>query len=352
MVAGAFISFPAIQIEGEEYPGLGYNVLSLSVTETIEGLFNSEVSFHNHGDRPNGEIDYLFFERDVLDFGKKIDILLGNPPNPIFTGRITALEANFSVDDSPTMTVLAEDDLQALRMKRRSRLFEDFADADIIAQIAGEHGLTTDMDISSVVHRSVAQVNLSDLAFIRQRARANGAELWLDDGTLYVRSRPDRNQDAPFNLDYGANLLSFSVMADLAHQVSEVVVSGWDVSAKEMIAEHGDSTAISAELNGLESGTSILEQHFDTRVETVVHTTPLTVDEARDYAKALYQERARKFVCGSGMARGHSELRVGRKVNVRDVGIFSGEYIVTQAIHTYDNEHGYRTEFNIERVGM
>ena len=76
--------------------------------------------------------------------------------------------------------MLAEDRFQDLRMVRRSRTFEDVSDRDVIEQIAGEHGLTTDVDLDGPTYRVLAQVNQSDLAFLRERARAVDAELWLD----------------------------------------------------------------------------------------------------------------------------------------------------------------------------
>ena len=55
--------------------------------------------------------------------------------------------------------------------------------------------------------------------------------------------RTDRNGDA-IALQYGVNLLAFTARADLAHQVTEIGVSGWDVAAKDAIDEVGDESAI------------------------------------------------------------------------------------------------------------
>src|SRR5205814_698377 len=163
-------------------------------------------------------------------------------------------------------------------------------------------------------YKVLAQVNQSDLAFIRERARSINAELWVEDKKLFAKKRTDRALTA-IDLAYGINLISFSVRADLADQCSEVGVAGWDVAAKDAIEETGEENAISAELNGDKSGSSILQQAFAARKERIVHTTPLTSEEARTIAQARYRERARRFVTGAGIADGDARIRVGIVLN-------------------------------------
>ena len=71
-----------------------------------------------------------------------------------------------------------------LRMTRRSRHFEQMSDADVIRQIAQDHGLSAEVDVPGSAHTVLAQVNQSDLAFLRERARAAGVELWVEDTRL------------------------------------------------------------------------------------------------------------------------------------------------------------------------
>ena len=47
----------------------------------------------------------------------------GNDSRSIFAGRVTALEAEYPMGGGAELVVLAEDRLQELRMKRRTRTF-------------------------------------------------------------------------------------------------------------------------------------------------------------------------------------------------------------------------------------
>ena len=65
--------------------------------------------------------------------------------------RALALCADYPDGGPPTITVLAEDRLQDLRMTRRSRSFEKATLADVARRIAGEHGLEPRIDFSAAV---------------------------------------------------------------------------------------------------------------------------------------------------------------------------------------------------------
>ena len=90
------------------------------------------------------------------------------------------------------MVVLAEDPLMRLRMTRRMRTYTEVTDADIARQIAGEHGLDADVSLDGPRYDVVQQLNQSDLAFLRERARLLQAELWCSGRTLHFRDRSAR----------------------------------------------------------------------------------------------------------------------------------------------------------------
>ena len=119
----------------------------------------------------------------------------------LFVGKITALEARYPEGNSPSLVVLAEDRFQDLRMTRRTRTFADvYRLATVFSQIAGDHGLTPDVGVTGPTYKVLAQVNQSDLAFMRERARALDAELWVTDSTLSVQPRSSRG-GSPVTLD-------------------------------------------------------------------------------------------------------------------------------------------------------
>lgn len=350
----AYVVLPRLLIGGQYDDELSRNVEALLVEETAAGLQRAEVVLANWGNTGRGP-DFLYFQRDIVDFGMDIEVQLGAPPaKTLFQGRITALEADFAPDRRPALTVLAEDSLQELRMTRRTRSFMDLSDEEIIRRIAQEHSLQADVALPGPQHKAVAQVNQSDLAFVRERARAVGGEVWVKSGKLSAKKRQERAGGESIDLQYGVNLSAFTVRADLAHQCAELRLTGWDVAGKTAINAAGGPPAISSELNGGTSGAAILEETLFGRKEQIVHMAPLTADEGRALAEALFAERARRFVTGTGLLdSGDPRIAVGAVVNVTDVGpMFGGKYVVVRARHTFDAGNGYRTEFDVERAGI
>ena len=347
-------SHPTITIDGREQRELSEQLLlSLLIEETTLGLFRCELRFSNWGAQESG-VDFYLFDRQIVDFGKEIEVVLGPPGGTrrVFKGRISGLEAQFPKDRPPELTVLAEDRFQDLRMERRTRTFEDSSDSDAMNQIISQQGLTADIDVDGPTHRVLTQVNQSDLAFLRERAAAVDAELWIEDRTLHVQAR-SRRDAGTLTLTYGAELVEFTVLADLAHQRSKVKVSGWNVDGKDAIDVEAGESAVSGELESLRSGGSVLDQALAERTERVGLATPLSQPEAQALADAGYRRRARRFLTGAGVADGNPAIQVGGALDIRGIGpLFEGKYYVTLVRHTHDAINGYRTTFQVERPGI
>jgi phage protein D len=262
------------------------------------------------------------------------------------------MEGRFPHLRPPEILIKAEDRLQDLRMTRRTRTFENISDSDLFQQIASQQGLQADIDVSGPTYKVLAQVNQSDLAFLRERARAVDAEVWVDDTTLSVQSRAKRNAN-DMTLTYGQGLFEFSAMADLANQATGFSVTGWDVSAKQPLGYTATSSALAGEVNGDLSGSAALQQAIGQRTQQVVHALPYTSQEAQAQAEARYRRWARRFVTGSGIADGDGRIQVGTSLTLQGLGtLFNGKFYVTAVRHLFDPENGYRTWFAVERPGI
>lgn len=342
-------SRPTIVVDNELNGPLGGGLLTLMIVENTNGLYRCEAKFGNWGEK-NSTTDFLYFDRSVLDFGKDFEIKLGN--DSIFKGKIMGLEGNFPEGQSPEISVLAEDRFQDLRMTRRTRTFTDVSDADVIKQIATDHGLTPEVDVSGPTYKVLAQVNQSDLAFIRDRARSIDAEVWMSDKTLHAKAHTDRNGDK-LQMTYGNQLREFNVLADLAMQRTSVAVNGWNISNKAAMQFEATDSAISSELNGDTSGVSILQSALGERKEALAHTIPLNDQEAQHEAEAFFRMSARRFVVGHGIAETNKSLRAGSQLDLQGLGpLFNGKYYVAEVKHIFDSTKGLRSEFRSERVGI
>jgi uncharacterized protein len=340
-------SRPTIRIAGRDDTGVTQGLVYMRIEDHTDGLAHCELQVGNWGLK-GSETGFLYFDRRTLDFGKQLQVDVGR--RTLFDGRITGLEAGFPESAPPVLTVLAEDRLQDLRLTRRTRTFVDMTDAAIFSQLATDHGLTPSIDADGPSHPVVTQVSESDLAFLRRRARLLGVELWATGSTLHIAPRGSRATGTPLTLGYARELREFTVLADLADQRSSVTVRGWDVSAKQEIAETADDGDLGSEAAGGDNGAAVLKAALAEHKEIVASDLPLTAAEASKVAKARLLEFARRFVSGRGVADIAPGIAVGTKVKIGGVGpLFEGEYYVTETTHVFDAAFGLRTEFSVER---
>jgi hypothetical protein len=340
---------PSVSLNGQANTDVTEGVLAMRIEEDVAGMYRCELTLGNWGPVSQG-VDFLYFDRQTIDFGMALEVRLGT--SPLFSGAVSALEGEFPEGSPPVIHVLAEDGLQQFRMTRRTRTFADVTDQSVFSQVAGEHGLQTDVQASGPTHRVLTQLAQSDLAFLRERARAIDAELWIADKTLKVRSRASRNT-ATASLGYGREVRSIQVCADLAGQRTDVTVSGWDVGAKAAISETADDGVLASELGSDASGASILASAFSSRHETVAHAVPLSRDEASARSQALFRQAARRFIRGHCVAETTPDLIVGAHLTLDGLGdLFTGQYYLSHAVHRYDRKRGLLSELTVERPGL
>ncbi len=344
---------PVFKVDGQAAHELGRDVLHLEVEETTEGLRTCVLRLVDEGPRKGRrEEGSLYLDGSIVDLGKALEVSIGprDDERTVFKGLVSGIEGDFREGAPAEAVVFAEDELMKLRMTRRSRAYRDRTDAQLAADLARANGLAADCDAPGPTYDVVQQWNQSDLAFLRDRARLVQAELWVLDGTLHFKARGSRG-GTRLTLVQGNGLIHAVVRADLAHQRTEVRVSGYDAQARDAIDERAGADAVQPEAQGGRSGPEVLEQAFGPRADQRVRDVPLTGDEARQWAKAEMLRRARGFLRMSGVADGQPDLAVGSVLDVQRIGgAFSGDgWYVTRVCHRYDQQDAHRTHFEAER---
>lgn len=357
MTSALFIaSTPVFNVDGEDVGELARDLVFLQCEESIDGLKNLQARFVAIGPQESSaEQALLYMDGRILDFGKPLKVSIGplQGQRTIFEGFISALEVNFEEGEEPEICLYAEDKLMDLRMTRRMKTYEDMSDADIASAIAEQHSLRPDVDVDGPTYDRIQQLNMSDLAFLRERARLLQADVWTDGETLFFKTRDKRNGLAT-TLVRGNDIITVSACADLAHQRTTVRVSGYNANDREVIDEEAGEDVVQGEITAGRSGPAILQSAFGERVSHRVREVPLQSSEAADWARAEMLRRARQFVQVSGVTSGHPDLTVGSQITLERMGsVFDGDgYYTTHVQHTYDLQSGHRTQFKAEKAAV
>jgi uncharacterized protein involved in type VI secretion and phage assembly len=274
---------------------------------------------------------------------------------PLIIGEVVTVECDYD-DTGRQVVVRGYSAAHRLHRGRRTRVFHDATDSDIVKQVAGEAGLDLGwIETTKQVHEHVTQANLTDWEFLMSRARPLGLDLTISDGALEFGPRTTADEAPPESwvidpatktshvLVFGVDLRSFHGRISAADQVGAVEVRGWTPDAKEPVFASVKAGSASATLKAADPGR--LARIFDdpTVVDVV---SPVSSDsEAEMVATAIAERIGGAFAEAEGTALGDNVMRAG--VAVRIVGVsddFNGAYVLTHVRHVLDDQ-GYRTHF-------
>jgi phage protein D len=342
-------STPAItvRINGNDLPpAVRGEITRVVVEENLDsaGTFALELS--------NWDMDQQrvkWSDDDRFQPGGVVEIKLGyvESVTTVMVGEITGLELSFPAGARSLLTVRGYDRLHRFRRGRRTRSYLQVKDSDVARQIAGDLGLTPEVEDSGEIHPYLLQANQTDIDFLLARARTIGYELLVEDRTLRFRKlKHDRGQVVSLNFQHG--LQTFYGYLSTADQATKVTVRGWDPQAKQAIVGQAQAGDVIGTMQGSQVGPAAVESSFGTQTRMVVDQPIATQNEADLLAKALLNDLALNYITGEGTAIGDPAIRAGAVIKLDGLGQrFSGLYYVTQAVHLYETQ--FVTQFRVRR---
>lgn len=271
----------------------------------------------------------------------------GRGDHTLFIGLITNLEPTFKPGTLVELSVRAYDRSIKLHRGVRTRTYANMTDSEIASQIAREAGLQAEVESTSTSHEHVFQDAISDIVFLRERARSIGYVVYVRDQTLHFQpaaAAPDRT----VALEFGRELRSFRPILALSEQVSEVEVRGWDVAAKREIVGRASSSEAEPEIGLQQAGRDLARSALGEARRVLPLQGVSSQAEADARAQTALDEQVAAFVSAEGQAEGTPELTAGVVVELSALGNrFDGRYRVSSARHIWSTRTDYITEFQI-----
>ncbi len=338
---------PQLRIDGEPQQALTTGLLRLEVRQSLAEPATATLTFPQTF--PPGE-DPLA----VLAPGRRLSILMvGEDLQPLFLGTIDGLSYRYEPDAPPELIVTASDDLARLDGSRRSRVFANMTDFQVLTALADLHSLGMNIAVEGFfpTPETIVQSEQTDLAFLYERARRARAFCYVAEGVIQVR-RPETALDGP-TLTYGADLVRVTLTTSLRGQPTETRVVGWSLTDASPIGEVATGAVLGEEADGLVTANDLLASLGAVRPDLVAASVPLTEAEAQWLAATYYLEAARRYVTGRGEAAGNAALHAGSHVTLAGLTpALNGRYFVPVAVHHFDAARGYVTRFDVQRAGL
>ncbi|MBN1261981.1 MAG: VgrG-related protein [Anaerolineae bacterium] len=292
--------------------------------------------------------DLTMVDDDTFKIGKSLEVTLNsnNTDKTLFKGEITAIEPVFG-DGHVELVVRGYDKSHRLYRGKKTRVFANMTDSDVVTKIAQEAGLSADVDSTSATHEHVWQNNQTDMEFLRTLARRLGFHLYVEDQTLYCKETPAASTTT-VTLAWGENLISFRPRISAAHQTDEVNVRSWDTAKKEAVVGTKTAATNTSHQGGTSSsGGDIAKTAFTAAATTLIRPSGLTQTEAEAMAQALLNRINSSFVQAEGLCIGNPDIKPGIVVELSALGErFSGAYLVTTTTHRFV-AGAYETVFTV-----
>jgi Bacteriophage probable baseplate hub protein len=329
-------------------PELRVDILEIMVAQHVEGgdLFDISINTLNSD---NQQIKWI--DSNELSPGNRIEIQCGYRGElvSLLVGEITALKVNYDNDQPAVIRIQGFDRLHRLRRGKKTRAFSELKDSQVAERIAGELGLTPDVQDTGIVHTYLLQNNLSDIDFLLMRARRIRYEVLVAGGKLVFREARN-NLGESQSLEYPKDLKWFHPRLSTACLASDITVRGWNPATKEAIlgvARGGDETSL---MGGQKAGPALAEGAFGKTSDAIVDMPVASQAEADQIAKAVYNEMALGLISGEGEAVGNTGLMAGTTARLSGLGTrFSGLYYIRRAEHRISPKTGYVTKFQVVR---
>ncbi|WP_372365482.1 phage late control D family protein [Candidatus Uabimicrobium sp. HlEnr_7] len=294
--------------------------------------------------------NWKYMESKILNLGDEITISMGiDAIQPVFSGEIVAIDFEFS-ENLSTISIRGYDRLHRLQLEDKTRTFTEIKDSDLAQKIAGDWGLSNQVESTQTVYPYLCQNNQHDLEFLLQRAKRIRYELGVDDKKLFFRKSKE-NSGSVASLEYKVHFSNFSPTLSTVYRGSKVKVQGWDVKNKAVISGQSSSGQKVSQMGAKSAGDSLTKKAFKKSSTTIVGENIIDATEAKTIAGAQYNASLIETVEGEGHCMGNPVIRIGKTIELLGIGRLSGVYYVFSTTHRIDDS-GYTTSFGVRRTGI
>jgi uncharacterized protein involved in type VI secretion and phage assembly len=202
--------------------------------------------------------------------------------------------------------------------------------------------LSANVDATSFVHDTLIRHDQSDFEFLVALARRNGYALIFDDDKLQFK-KAETISNGQVACEYGVDLIEFRPRFSLGGQVDQVKVHGWDLVAKQEVVGVATTPVFKPAETGYARGATAARQAFNSQ-SLHVTASPKSQALADGLAKSVAERMAASDMTAEGVVLGNVNIKPGGKLELKNLGRFSGKYFVRRVLHHFVQEDAYTTQ--------
>ena len=186
-------------------------------------------------------LDFPVTDGSSLVAGAEIEIQAGyggGSLETIFKGVIVKTRLRVGHDRPFQLEATCRDASYRLTLERKSEVYENQTDSDVISKILSDAGLDKSVDTTSVQYEGLVRQSCTDFDFVLARAEANGLIFYANAGKANV-AKPDFSASPVLEVTLGTDLFSFDGEIDSRSQYASASATAWSPDSQQTVVGTG-----------------------------------------------------------------------------------------------------------------
>lgn len=266
--------------------------------------------------------------------GNKITIALGynEKDTTVFSGVIVAQRIEINQTASSKLIVDITDQSMAMTLARKSAVFANIKDSDLIRNLITSNGLSADVTATNTVYEDVVQYYATDWDLMTMRAELNGFVVISDSGKVTVG--PPNTQASPvLTVEYGDSIYDLDAEMNAATQYTSSAIKSyaWD-EATQTVLEAGPGSLNVAEPGNV--STDQLAKTFSISAFAQQTGAMLPSSSLQDWSTAELLKSRLSKIRGQVRFQGSALAKTGSMIQLAGLGgRFNGAAFISGVQH-------------------
>lgn len=318
-----------------------YELVALDVSKKVNRIPRAELRLL---DGSGAKREFTISNEAFFEPGKEVEIKLryeGAKDTSVFKGLVVrhGVEAN---EQGTFLNVELKDAAVKLTRPRKSAVFADQTDADVIGRLIGDAGLSKGtIAATQPKHEQIVQYHCSDWDFILARADMHGLLVSAEAGKISAQ-KIELEASPKHSFEFGlSEIFDFEMEVDAEHQPSSVESVAWDVKSQKL-TQASEAKAFQLSQGNLKGDAVAKKVGF--AASTLAHSAPLDAKELQAWADGTMVRKRMAMISGRLAVPGIGDLALLDLIEVAGVGArFNGKTLVTGMKHRL-GEDGWLTD--------
>ncbi len=327
--ASSLVTFKIISNGDDVTTRIG--VTGISIQKAINKVAFAIVNIAD-GDIPNQAMPVS--DADWFVIGNEIEIKVGyqSIEETIFKGIVTRHNVRVLRGRHPELIIEIKDPSVKTTVTRRSAYFYDQTDGDVLTQMLNGYGIETNIDSTSLHHKSLVQNHCTDWDFMLARADSQGLLVWTDNGTFTAKA-PDFGAESSRTLSYASGkILEFEADIKAENSFKNVKAHHWDSAEQAVVDDQAAEPNGATEQGNLDASSVANALHTD--AENLYQPSDAESIEMQTWADAALLKSRLAKIRGRVSVLGTDEIKLMNWIRFDGFGArFNGKAFVSAVQH-------------------